>query len=154
VLTRALAISTGLAFAYFAFIAGPVVYRQDVRIIDEEMVASARWIAEHIPPDELLAVHDIGAVGYFAPRPIIDLAGLVSPEIIPFITDPDPLWKWMQDRGARYLMAFPDQIPGKRTDDPRLCVVFTTNGPTSPAAGGPNMTVYRLAWDGMCSPTK
>ncbi|MEO8610049.1 MAG: hypothetical protein ABI690_19300 [Chloroflexota bacterium] len=152
VLSRSLAISTGLAFVYFAFIAGPGVYGQDVRIIDEEMVASAHWIADHIPPEQLLAVHDIGAVGYFAPRPIIDLAGLVSPEIIPFITDPDPLWKWMQDRGARYLMAFPDQIPGKRTDDPRLCVVFTTNGVTSPAAGGPNMTVYELAWDGICPP--
>jgi hypothetical protein len=150
VLSRSLMISTALAFVYFAFVSGPIVYRQDVRIIDEEMVASAHWIAENIPNDQLLAVHDIGALGYFAPRPIIDLAGLVSPEIVSFITDPDPLWNWMQQRGARYLMAFPDQIPGKRTDDPRLCPVFETSGTTSPAAGGPNMTVYSLAWDGIC----
>lgn len=150
VVTRAVAISTGLAFAYFAFVAGPGVYRQDVSIIDEEMVASAHWIADNLPTDELLAIHDIGAVGYFAPRPIIDLAGLVSPEIVPFINDEESLWGWMQERGARYLMAFPDQVPGDDISDSRLCPVFTTNGPTSPAAGGPNMTVYALSWDGTC----
>ncbi len=150
VITRAVGISAVLGFVYFAFVAGPVVYRQDVRIIDEEMVATAHWIAANIPPNELLAIHDIGAVGYFAPRPIIDLAGLVSPEIVPFITEAEPLWNWMEERDARYLMAFPDQIPGDDVNDPRLCPIFTTGGKTSPAAGGPNMAVYKLAWDGMC----
>ncbi|MBZ0285088.1 MAG: hypothetical protein K8L97_30410 [Anaerolineae bacterium] len=150
VITRAVGISAVLGFVYFAFAAGPVVYRQDVRIIDEEMVATAHWIAANIPPNELLAIHDIGAVGYFAPRPIIDLAGLVSPEIVPFITEEEPLWNWMEERDARYLMAFPDQIPGDDVNDPRLCPIFTTGGKTSPAAGGPNMAVYKLAWDGMC----
>jgi len=151
VLSRSLTISTALAFVYFAFIAGSATYRQDVRIIDEEMVTAAHWIKDNVPPDQLLAVHDIGALGYFAPRPIIDLAGLVSPEIVPFITEPDPLWTWMQERGARYLMAFPDQIPGKRTDDPRLCQVFITPNRTSYSVSGPNMAIYALAWDGVCS---
>jgi len=150
VLSRSLTISTVLAFVYFAFVAGAATYRQDVRIIDEEMVTTALWIKDNIPPGQLLAVHDIGALGYFAPRPIIDLAGLVSPEIIPFITERDPLWAWMQERGARYLMAFPDQIPGKRTDDPRLCQVFVTPNRTSYSVSGPNMAVYALAWDGVC----
>lgn len=150
VFSRTLALSAALAFAYFALLAGPAVYRQDVSIIDQEMVTAARWIAANIPPEETLAVHDIGALGYFAPRPILDLAGLVSPEIIPFINDAEPLWAWLQQNDARYLMAFPDQIPGDDPRDPRLCQVFTTGGTASPAAGGPNMAVYALAWDGAC----
>jgi hypothetical protein len=150
VLSRTLAVSAGLAFVYFALLAGPMVYRQDVSIIDQEMVRAAHWIADNIPPQETLAVHDIGALGYFAPRPILDLAGLVNPEIIPFINDAEPLWAWLQQNGARYLMAFPDQIPGDDPRDPRLCAVFMTGGTASPAAGGPNMTVYALAWDGSC----
>lgn len=149
ILTRSLSISAILAFVYF-LAQGAVVYRQDVSIIDEEMVAAANWIKDNIPPDELLAVHDIGAVGYFAPRSILDLAGLVSPEIIPFILDEEPLWNWLQEKGARYLMAFPDQIPGDDPADPRLCQVFTTGGEASIRAGGPNMTVYALTWDGIC----
>lgn len=150
VLTRSLAISGLVGFVYFAYVQGPVLYRTDVKIIDEEMVASARWIVQNIPPEETLAIHDIGAVGYFASRPMLDLAGLVSPEIIPFINYKEPLWNWLYERGARYLMAFPDQVPGDDVNDPRLCPIFTTNGPTSASVNGPSMTVYRLSWEGSC----
>ncbi|MCA0452532.1 MAG: hypothetical protein LCI00_00980 [Chloroflexi bacterium] len=149
VLSRSLAISAVLGLAFFA-VQGASVYARDVRIIDEEMVASANWIRENIPLDEMLAIHDIGAVGYFAPRPMLDLAGLVSPEIIPFILDRDLLWAWLEAHDARYLMAFPDQVPGDDITDSRLCPVFTTGGTAATAAGGPNMTVYQLAWDGNC----
>jgi hypothetical protein len=151
VVSRTLIISSALAFLYFALIVGPTAYRLDVHIINEEMVASAQWISENIPPDDLLAVHDIGAVGYFAPRPILDLAGLVSPEIVPIIHDEAALWTLMQQRGARYLMAFPDQLPGNDTDDSRLCPVFTSNGAASRSVGGPNMTIYFLSWNRSCS---
>jgi hypothetical protein len=151
VVSRTLIITSAIAFLYFALIVGPVAYRLDVHIINEEMVASAQWIAEHIPADDLLAVHDIGAVGYFAPRPILDLAGLVSPEIVPIINDETALWMLIEQRGAPYLMAFPDQVPGKDADDSRLCPVFTSNGAASRSVGGPNMTVYFLIWDGSCS---
>ncbi|NWG16357.1 MAG: hypothetical protein HXY41_06950 [Chloroflexi bacterium] len=149
VVSRALAAAGALAFGYFA-LAGAGIYSHDVDIIDEEMVTAAQWIQTHLPPEDRLAVHDIGAVGYFAPRPILDLAGLVNPEIIPFIRDAAALWDWMQANDARYLMAFPDQIPGQNPDDPRLCRVFVTGGKASPAAGGANMAVYALAWDGIC----
>jgi hypothetical protein len=153
VLTRSLVISTCIGYLYFAFVAGLAAYRQDVTIINQEMVAAAQWIAANVPPDQMLAVHDIGAVGYFAPRPILDLAGLVSPEIVPFIRDEKRLWEWLQQRNARYLMAFPDQIPGQDVKNPHLCLLYTTGGTASPAAGGPNMAVYALIWDGVCPAT-
>jgi hypothetical protein len=152
VISRSLVIAAALAFIYFALGVGPQVYLIDVAIIDEEMVTAAHWIADHLPTDHLLVVHDIGAVGYFAPRPLLDLAGLVSPEVIPIILDEAPLWALMRQRDARYLMAFPDQVPGDEVDDPRLCPIFTTDGPTSRSVSGPSMTVYALTWDGVCSP--
>ncbi len=149
VLSRSLAISSLLGLIFF-FVQGASVYSRDVRIIDEEMVASAFWIKENIPLDQPLAIHDIGAVGYFAPRPLLDLAGLVSPEIIPFILDEEPLWQWLKDKNAHYLMAFPDQVPGDDIHDSRLCPVFTTGGTAAIEVGGPNMTVYSLSFDGVC----
>lgn len=151
VLTRTLAVSAGLAFLIFAFSIGVQQYRRDVTIIDEEMVTASKWIAENIPADQLLAVHDIGAVGYFAPRPVLDLAGLISPEIVPFMTQPDQLWNWLEANGARYLMGFPEHVPGHNDKDPRLCAVFSTPDRTSHSVGGSNMTVYKLAWDGNCT---
>ena len=151
VLSRALALTAGLLFVAFVVIGGQQ-YARDVQIIQSEMVATAHWLAENVPADELLAVHDIGAVGYFAPRPILDLAGLVSPEVIPIIRVPDGLWALMELRDVRYLMALPDQIPGQDPADPRLCPIFSSGGTWSAAAGGANMAVYALAWDGICPP--
>lgn len=149
VLLRSLVIAAVLVFVYMC-IYGAAIYRQDVRIIDEEMVASAHWIAEHIPPDELLAVHDIGAVGYFAPRPILDIAGLVSEDVMPLVGNDAALWELLRVRKAHYLMAFPDQIPGQNPADSRLCPVFQSDGRTTLAVGGPKMVVYALAWHGVC----
>ena len=149
VLARVLVLTTLVLFGIF-WIVGMDQYGRDVRIIQSEMVSSARWIAANLQPEDLLAVHDIGAVGYFAPRPILDLAGLVSPEVVPIIRDGDALWALMETRGVRYLMAFPDQIPGHDGEDSRLCPVYATGAPWAREAGGANMTVYMLAWDGGC----
>jgi hypothetical protein len=151
VLTRTLAISTALALVYFAFVAGLGAYQKDVSIIDQEMVAAAQWVAANIPADSPLAVHDIGAVGYFAPRPLLDLAGLVSPEIVPFILQKEAVWNWMYDKGAHYFVGFPYQAPGADGNDSRLCPVHSTEGATSKLVGQPNFTVYQLAWDGHCN---
>ncbi len=152
VLSRVLLISALLTSIAFAVVIAPSIYATDVAIINEEMVASAQWIDENIPKDELLAIHDIGAVGYFSPRPMLDIAGLVSPDIAPIVEDPDALWAYMEARNARYLMAFPNQIPGDSVDDDRLCRVFTTDGKIVRRFGEPNMAIYELAWDGNCKP--
>jgi hypothetical protein len=115
------------------------------------MVAPALWIAGNIPSDEMLAVHDIGAVGYYAQRPILDIAGLVSPEFVPTILAPDAMWALLRERGARYLMAMPDQVPGDDVNDSRLCPIFNSDGRATFAAGGEKMTIYRLDWEGECS---
>ena len=152
VLTRSLALAAAVVALAFAFVLGPGAYRQDVSLVREEMVTAAQWVAANVPADALLAVHDIGAVGYFAPRPLLDLAGLVSPEVVPRMGDAEALWALLQARDARYLMAFPDQIPGQDVSDPRLCRVFSTQGPTGRGLGQPNMAVYKLSWDHECSP--
>jgi hypothetical protein len=150
VLSRVLAISAVFVAIGFWGI-GARQYGYDVRIINTEMVDTAKWIEQNIPPEELLAVHDIGAVGYFAPRPIFDLAGLVSPEVVPVIHDDVALMNMMQERSVVYLMALPDQIPAPATD-PRLGgePVFTTGAPYAVAAGGGNMAVYRMNWREGC----
>lgn len=151
VLTRTLLIATIVSFVLMAIGLGPMTYARDVAVINEEMVASAQWIDENISPDESLAIHDIGAVAYFTPRPILDIAGLVSPEVIPLINDPGGMWNLMEKRRISYLMAFPDQVPGDDITDDRLCPVFVTDGPTALDLDAANMTIYKLAWDGECS---
>lgn len=150
VLSRSLALSTALAFPAFLWIGGQA-YANDVRIINTEMVETAQWVRDNIPPSELFAVHDIGALGYYAPRQILDLAGLVSPEVVPIITDHAKLMTLICQRGAKWLMVLPDQRPVGR-DDPRLTVVYESPYDYADAAQGDprekwKMRVYAVDCD-------
>jgi hypothetical protein len=90
---------------------GAAAYALDVSIIDDEMVAVAKWIAANTPPQALVAAHDIGAIGYFSRRPLLDLAGLISPEVIPYIRDESRLLAFIQSQGAAYFVTFPNWYP-------------------------------------------
>jgi hypothetical protein len=52
------------------------------RGLDESLVAIGRWARENTAEDATLAVPDIGALGYFSERRIIDLSGLITPAMI------------------------------------------------------------------------
>lgn len=129
----------GLIWGVF-LIQGALAYREDVAIIQTEMVPAARWIARNTPPDALIAAHDIGALGYYGERRILDLAGLISPEVIPFIRDETRLAAYLDERSAAYLVSFPGWYPLLTQ---RAQIQFVTSGTISPGAGGENMTIYR-----------
>jgi len=119
---------------------GAYVYGQDVGIIESEMVASAKWAAQNIPAGTVIAAHDIGALGFFAPHSIIDLAGLISPEVIPFIRDETRLAAFIDQQDAGYLIAFPYWYPDLIQ---RGTPVFVTNGRFAEEKSSHNMTIYR-----------
>jgi hypothetical protein len=117
---------------------GANTYSQDVALIESEMVASAKWVAANVPQGDVIAAHDIGALGYYDNHEMIDLAGLVSPEVIPFIRDEERLAKFLDDRHAKYLIAFPDFYPLlSKLAEP----VFVADG-IGPKLGGEDMIVF------------
>ena len=136
---RAWWVATVIVWAAF-FVLGARAYAEDVAIIETEMVESAKWIAENTPPDALIAAHDIGAMGYYGNRDLVDLAGLISPEVIPFIRDEARLADYIDEQGVDYLIVFPGWYDDLHE---RSEVIYRTKGTFSPAAGGENMTVYR-----------
>lgn len=102
-LARVAVLSGVIVWAAFT-LQGAARYARDVAFIETNMVAPARWVATHTAPDALVAAHDIGAMGYFGQRRILDLAGLVSPEVIPFIRDENRLAGWLNSRQVDYLV--------------------------------------------------
>jgi hypothetical protein len=139
VITRsALLIGIGLTLAFFVI--GARQYAQDVAIIETEMVDTAHWVAAATEPDVFIAAHDIGALGYFGQRRLLDLAGLISPEVIPFIRDEEKLGAYLDEKQVDYLITFPDWYP---TLSKRGEIVYQSQAAFSIEAGGENMTVYR-----------
>ncbi len=145
VLSRAWIAALAVTTAAF-WLNGALAYAKDVAFIETDMVAAARWLDENTPPDALVAAHDIGAVGYFARRPILDLAGLVSPEVVPILRDQPALRELILQSRAEYLMTFPGWYR-EITADPRFSRVYSTGGRFSQAPGGENMAVYQVAPD-------
>jgi hypothetical protein len=120
------------------WLVGAYTYARDVALIESEMVAAAKWVAVNVPEEDLIAAHDIGALGFYDTHELIDLAGLISPEVVPFIRDEEKLADYLDERGAVYLIAFPDFYPllSERAEP-----VFVTEG-IGPELGGKNMTVF------------
>jgi arabinofuranosyltransferase len=52
------------------------------RGIEDSLVWIGKWARENTPAEATLAVPDIGAVGYYSERTVIDLSGLVTPVMI------------------------------------------------------------------------
>ncbi len=120
-------------------ILGALAYANDVGLIESEMVNTAKWVDTNVPPNAIVAAHDIGALGYFDDHPLIDLAGLVSPQVVPFMRDQARLAQFLNDRGANYLVAFPNLYPELAQ---HALPVYSSGGRFAPAMGEPNLTVY------------
>ena len=134
-------VAGGVLVAFWAL--GALHYAQDVAFIESEMVATAKWVSANVPPNALVAAHDIGALGYFSGHNLVDLAGLVSPEVIPFLRDEDRIAAYLNERDVEYLVTFPDWYQHLTSG---LRPIFTTGAPYAPAFGEINMAVYR--WPG------
>ena len=141
VLSRAWAITVGLvALAFWGIGARALV--SDNGIINGEMVAVAKWVAANTPKGALVAAHDIGALGYFAEVQLIDLAGLVSPEVIPFIRDQAQIESFIRERRAEYFINYPGWCPAFTRE---MRPVFQTGDLCDPAEPNLHMTVYQLS---------
>ena len=147
IVSRAWTVALAVVLVMF-WIVGARAYAQDIRFIYGEMGAMAEWLAENTSPQSRLAVHDIGLVGYYLKRPFIDLAGLVTPEVIPFIDDEKRLLAFMETEGVDYVVVFPDwSDPYRRlVQDPRLSQVHDTGYSWTTAQGRRNLSAYAANW--------
>lgn len=137
------ALSVAALVPVFWFV-GANAYATDVSIVDCEMVQTARWVASNASAGEVVAAHDIGALGYFYERPVIDLAGLVTPDVIPFMRDEGRLREFLLSRHATLAIFFPDWYPTLAAD-PAFAPVRTQNCPAAREAGGTDMVIYRVS---------
>ena len=125
------------------YLLGAKSYAEDVTFIESEMVATARWVNQNLPSNAIIAAHDIGALGYFDGRKIIDLAGLVSPEVIPFARDEGKLANYLNEQEVDYLIVFPSWY---ETLPEGLSIVYNDRSLFVRKIGGENMTIYQWTY--------
>lgn len=141
-LSRAWVLAVGVAAMAF-WVIGLNALITDVRLINDEMVRVAKWVDGNLPRDASVAAHDIGALGYFAEVRLIDLAGLVSPDVIPLMGDEVRLWAFIRERNAQYVINYPGWCPSFVREEV-LAPVFQTGALCDPPQPNLHMTVYKL----------
>ncbi len=121
------------------WVLGARTYAKDVAVIQTEMVQVSLWIKANTENNDLIAAHDIGALGYFSERNILDLAGLITPDVIPLINDEDSLENYLNQKNIQYIMTFPDWYPDLVNG---LVLAYKSNGIYAPELGSTNMSLY------------
>lgn len=138
VLSRSWSAIAGFTLLFF-LIFGARSFALDVGVINTEMVEAARWVNKNTPENAIIAAHDIGALGYYGGRKIRDLAGLISPEVIPFLWDDDRLAQYLDDENVDYLYTFKDWYPDLVRE---LEIAYQGNGEYSAKFGFEKTAVY------------
>jgi len=82
-----------------------LTYQGDAR--GESYTALSRWFREHTNSSESIAFIEIGYLGYYTDNRIIDLAGLVLPDVVPHIAEGDFAWGFWQYK-PDYYVCLPD----------------------------------------------
>jgi hypothetical protein len=142
-----------LAPTLFNFFQGERLYVQNVANVEESDVAIARWLAARLPPEASLAVNDIGAIKYFLPNRVIDLASIATPEIgrevgrataagVPWS---EALAAAVARRRPDYVVVFPSWFPSLARD-PRFRAVHVLPIAGNITMGGDEIVVYETPW--------
>ena len=85
---------------------GSAQYSRRIQFYDLIHMQIAQWINDNAPQDAVIATHDIGIIGYFTNRRIVDLAGLVTPEMVPIMHDPQKTAEYLRSKHASYLIVY------------------------------------------------
>jgi hypothetical protein len=136
--------------ALLAFAVAPIGraadrYAWGVQNINAMQVHLGRWVQANLPPESRLAVNDIGAIAYFSRRPVIDLMGLVTPDIVPYRREGEPgVIRYVAERCPDYVIVFPGWFPQLTARADALEPIYRVRLERNEVSGGPEMVVYRM----------
>jgi len=57
-------------------------YAEECKYINDRQVVAAKWIRDNTKETDIIGTHDVGAIAFYSQRKIVDVAGLVTPELI------------------------------------------------------------------------
>ncbi len=152
---RALAITALIVPQLWGLGTGYGHYLKTLSNVEDSDVAAARWLSDRLPPDALLAVQDIGALKYHLPNHVIDLAGIVTPEILPVLRGSgprDPIY-WEQrlvgflgQRKPDYLIVFPRSYPRITGGTPGFEKIQSFEVEDNVTMAGDELAIFSTPW--------
>ena len=70
-----------LILTFISFKTNCEYYAYHSKYIYDRHVKTAHWLRDNTNENDIIATHDIGAIGYYSKRKVIDIVGLINPEL-------------------------------------------------------------------------
>ena len=119
-----------------------------VKNIHDMQVTIGQRLNKETPVNAVIATNDIGAIGYFSERKIVDLVGLSSPDILPYYSVKDLRTKntlrYLQDHPVDFVVIFPDWYPGLTADTTKFKELYKVTLDDNQTCGGNEMLVFKV----------
>jgi len=120
-------------------------YAWAVQNINAMQVHLGHWVDAHLPPRARLALNDVGAIAYFSRREVIDLMGLVTPDVLPYRRQgEDGVTRYLTRVCPDYVIVFPTWFPRLSAQRSLLEPIYAVRLDHNVVSGGSEMVVYRL----------
>lgn len=130
-------------------------YLQTLSNVEDSDVAAAHWLAPRLPEEAVLAVQDIGALKFLLPNRVIDLAGIVTPEVQPILAAgrgqgenywEKRLYDYLAGQRPDYLVVFPKTYPMLTGGIAGFEEVKRFEVEQNVTMAGPRLAIYSTPW--------
>jgi hypothetical protein len=132
------------------------IYARNVANINATHVRMGRWLADNTRPDAVIASHDIGAVGYFSNRYLLDTTGLITPQVLDYLAVGRPadegVARFLRHEKPDYLVLIPSWYPTLTKRIEGIHPVFSIDVSDNTVVAGDRFVAYRLPWSSLPVP--
>jgi len=125
----------------------------NVENVNSQQVKIGKWLAENLPNEKAFGMNDIGAISFFTKKNVVDMAGLVTPEIFKFVSmsqhdGANSMMKLLKEKGVNYIIIYPDWFEYIMMNyKSYFTQVYSAKLEKNTICGGIEMFVYKINWD-------
>lgn len=118
--------------------------------IEEMQVHLSFWIRNNIPENATIATYDVGAIGFFASGTVLDIYGLVTPDLLHTHNTSRRQAQFLREMNCTYIMFYVEWFPYIRTaissEGGSVTELYRVTLVDPVVVGTPNMAVYQIEW--------
>lgn len=125
----------------------------NVENINNQQGKIADWLSANLPNEKAFGMNDIGIITFKTKKYVVDMAGLVTPEVFKFqkLSYEDgtkELFRYLKAKGVNYIIIYPDWFEFIMANySGAFTQVYSQKLQKNTICGGIEMFVYKINWD-------
>lgn len=139
-----------LFFSFTYYIVYAVALGKNSDNINNQQVKLAHWVKDNIPPNDVIAMNDIGAITFISKNKIVDMAGLVTPQILDyrkyrFEDNLDSMLTLLKNNDVKYMIIYDQWFePFLKRHGKYFEYMLSAKLEENTICGGDEMKVYKV----------